>query len=351
MTQGRWFVVAAGALLTPGVFLLAACAPRTTGSIAPAPFDAAVAPPGPLAAAGALATALQVPVVIEERDDGLLLLSPSYAIHTTLHETRLRAILPGFQEAALKHYRSAIVPLPAPLGALTSFVYRTRPEWIAHAERDLGEDAAIYRRIGRGGYTRHGISVLYDIGYFDTLTIAAHEGWHQYAQSTFGSSLPPWLDEGMATYCEGCVGLRSGEPEFRPWRNMERYSALQDLVSANAVRPLEVVITGTPQGFLLEGRDALLDYYAHVWVLIHFLAEYDHGRYRPALERMLTDAAAGRVRDGGAGPRRLRDQFREVFGVDASSLDADFRRFVQAVTARGASGWIYRGESPYANQR
>ncbi len=303
------------------------------------------------AAAGAVALHPAIPFTVEESAGGLVYRTPSYIIHTTLPDTRLRALLPTFQELALEHYRTAIVGLPAPTGLMTSYVFGKRDEWVRHAEADLGEAAATFKRLGRGGYTRHGVSVLYDIGYFDTLTIAAHEGWHQYAQSTFGGTLPPWLDEGMATYCEGCVGIRGrGQPEFVPWRNLERFSALRDVVNSNAIRPLEAVIVGSPQGFLLEGRDALLDYYAQVWTLVHFLAEYDHGRFRPALQRMLLDAASGRLRPA-AGPHGLRRQFEEYFGTNPSQLDSAYRAFIGVITSPGASNAVYRGESPYTSTR
>ncbi len=338
------------ALLSSCVVL--ACASAPPKPLLPTPWNPSGHSAESPAAAGAVAARPSVPFTVEESPGGLIYRTPSYVIHSTLPDTRLRALLPPFQELALEHYRTAIVQLPSPTGLMTTYAFGKRDEWVRHAEADLGDDAATYRRLGRGGYTRRGVSVLYDIGYFDTLTIVAHEGWHQYAQTTFGASLPPWLDEGMATYCEGCVGIRGrGQPEFVPWRNLERFSALRDVVSSNAIRPLEAVVTGSPQGFLLEGRDALLDYYAHVWTLVHFLAEYDHGRYRPALERMLLDAASGQLRSSAAGPRGFRRQFEDYFGVRPSDLDPAYRAFIGVITSPGASNAVYRGESPYPNTR
>lgn len=344
-TRGR------GAVLSIALFMMmvtAACAPAPRGVLLPVPLGAGdgAARSSP-ASAGAVAAEPRVPVIIEETDSGFLLSTRAYRIHSTLPDTRLRTILPTFMEVALDHYRTMIVDLPEPRQPMESAVFRTREEWLAFADADLGESAGMYGRLGRGGYTREGRSVLYDIGYFDTLTIAAHEGWHQYAQSTFAATLPAWLDEGLATYGEGCIGLRGGgTPAFLPWRNIERYSALKEVVRADAIRPLEAVVCGSPQGFLLEGRDALLDYYAQVWALVHFLMEYDNGALRPGLERMVLDAANGTLRGTSGGPRALARQFEHYFKHSPASLDAPYRDFVRTITARGAGNAVYQGVSP-----
>ena len=53
----------------------------------------------------------------------------------------------------------------------------------------LPDKASSFEGLGRGGFTTNGIAVLYDIdGYgwhHDTLALGAHEGWHQYVQTTF----------------------------------------------------------------------------------------------------------------------------------------------------------------------
>lgn len=288
-----------------------------------------------------------VPVVIDENARGVTLRSEDYSIHTTLRDARLRTLLPYFMEQALLHYSTSIASLPLPSDPLEMWVYGTREEWITHINGHLGDEAAPYRKMGRGGYTSGGKSVLYDLGFLDTLTIAAHEGWHQYVQQTFRTPIPPWLDEGTATWMEGFSGTRDEQgPTFIPWRNMERYGALREVVRADALRPLDAIVSGTPQGFLLEGRDALLDYYAHVWALIHFLNEYEGSRYRAALGEMLERSASGRLQ-GAVGPRALARQFERQFGSSMAEMDRQFKLFVTDITRRGAGNLVYLGRSPY----
>jgi hypothetical protein len=140
--------------------------------------------------------------------------------------------------------------------------------------------------------------VLYYIDYRkvprDTFAIAAHEGWHQYTQSTFAHPLPIWLEEGIATYMEGirCV---NGSFVFEPRKNHERLGALRDAVRYDRLIPLDELLREPPQTFLKENKQRLLIYYAQVWALTQFLAHGEGGRFREPLERVLADAATGRL--------------------------------------------------------
>jgi hypothetical protein len=173
-----------------------------------------------------------------------------------------------FLPTALDHYRSAMVPLPAPDEPIEVFLFGSRTEWLGYTRERLPQEAAMYEKIGRGGYTVEGDAVLYDIGRWDTFTIASHEGWHAYTQRVFRHSLPVWLEEGIACYMEGVRGGVDGAPPtFIPWRNFERFGELRDVVARNRLIPLEELVQGTPQDALANGRTTLLGYYAQVWAL------------------------------------------------------------------------------------
>jgi len=140
---------------------------------------------------------------------GSIIRTANYRVHTTSESQEMLLRFPVFVETALQHYRTIIVDLPAPDRRLDSFVFADRPQWIAFTEQLMGDRAAQYEQIRRGGYSTGGRAVFWDIGLFDTMAIAAHEGWHQYTQRTFKDSLPVWMEEGLGTFMAGAAGCPS----------------------------------------------------------------------------------------------------------------------------------------------
>lgn len=298
---------------------------------------------------------------------GQEIVTENFEIRTTVRNGDLRRFLPEFTESALAHYTSALGVLPAPSAPLETYLFGTRDEWAAFTIDRLGSDADTYLGLGRGGYTSKAMAILYDIGPNDTLTILAHEGWHQYSQAVFRDELPVWLEEGISTYMEGYRVTMSGAPLFEPWRNFERFGQLRDSLRRGETIPLEQLLDGTPQKFLAESRERLLAYYAQVWVLTHFLAEGAEGRYRSGLERMLQDAASGSIgirlsaavttADDRRAVRRALDRggvrslpsaiiARAYFSAETTALAREYEAFMRAVCERGAGDRIWRGVSP-----
>jgi hypothetical protein len=284
-----------------------------------------------------------------------------WTIRSSLRSANFTGSLPAFYEAALRNYRTGLVPLPAPPKRLETCVFGTREEWARYTEHRLGSDAGPYLGMGRGGFTSGGEAVLYDIGPRDTLSIAAHEGWHQYSQTTFRNSLPVWLEEGIACYMEGFrQPLGSPEPAFLPWRNTERYAELRSSARKGRISELRAVLEGSPQSFLAVSRDAQLSYYAQVWAFVHFLRDGEGGRYRAGLERMLGDAVRGTIGESirscealDARAKRLAASAKSGTWLVTVYLDADFEAFERSYDRYvGAllenNGWdrILRGECP-----
>ena len=286
----------------------------------------------------------------------------THRVHSTLRDPVIRERMEIFLPTALDHYRKAIVPLPAPDGPIDVFLFGTRTDWLTYTRERLPQEAAMYEKIGRGGYTVDGDAVLYDIGRWDTFTIAAHEGWHAYTQRVFRHALPVWLEEGIACFMEGVRGGVDGAPPtFIPWRNFERFGELRDVVSRGRFIPLEELVQGTPQDSLETGRTTLLGYYAQVWALVHFLNEGEGGRYRAGLVRLLGDAVDGRIastiwESSKAGTRNERRMaigrqvgpavLREYFSADSTRLSSEYEAFVRAIVQRGNGERIWRGEAP-----
>ncbi len=231
---------------------------------------------------------------------GLAISTPHYRLFTTQTDPVMVGRIPAFIESALAHYRTVVTgpeaPLPAPAGApMATFLLRHRSEWERLTQQLLGEDAGPFLRISRGGYAWAGNAVVLDLGLHDTLTILAHEGWHQYTQRTFRQPLPAWLEEGIAALCEG----RRPGLDHDPRHNPERRNQLARLAAAGRLRTLErlALLPGVPGESPTAANVASdtgslppLDYYAQAWGAAMFLRD---GAHAESLRRCVADACAG----------------------------------------------------------
>lgn len=300
---------------------------------------------------------------------GVMLRTQHYRVFTTEREGVMIQRLPSFIEAALANYRVALTgpdrPLPEPELRMDTFIMSTRPDWEILAKQLLGDQAAPYLKIRRGGFAYSGRALLFDVGTRDTLSLISHEGWHQYTQRTFRQALPAWLEEGIATYMEGhrFGGPGGGELTFQPWSNVERFDQLRRAAALNRLMPLRELLSASPGALIGAGgtNDSGLVFYAQVWALTHFLAEGEGGKYRPRLEALLRDAAAGNITrsvqralgaNAGSGVSRGTvismgpPVFMAYFDQDLDAADKAFRAFQDRLVQPGSRGSIVAGLSP-----
>ncbi len=295
--------------------------------------------------------------------EGRVYTTANARIFSTLQPGSLDRALPSFVERAISHYRTALVELPEPKNPLETYIYATRSQWEQSTRDRLGSGAAPYLAMGKGGFTTEGDAILYDIGPLDTLTIIAHEGWHQYTQRTFKQPLPLWMEEGIACWMEAVRPGRgqSATSPFMPWRNHERFGELRNGARRGDLIPLEALLDSSPEQFLRQGKDRMLLYYAQVWALVHFLREGEGGRYADELRALLLDAAEGRVQS-----RMLNSQvfpnpkarslhlnsrvgkwvLLEYFNPRFAEFKEQYERFVKQVTQPSAAQRVWQGESP-----
>ena len=288
-----------------------------------------------------------------------------YIIYTTDRSAQISERLPGLMESALKHYASAITDLPLPTRPMETFVMSSRTQWLRLTFTRLGERARAVSSIARGGFAIGGSGYLFDIGPADTMSIASHEGWHQFTQSSFVESLPIWAEEGIATFFEGHRFTKEGVV-FSGWNNFERFDRLRAAADANQLLSLETLLTASPDQILAMGNEAGVTYYAQIWALVHFLREGEGGKYRAGFERMVKDAAAGglgnavvaKLRSSGALKaqdrqgmlllaRNLGPQiFRVYVDGDVARVGQEYRAFVKQAVAPGAKQRVSNGLSP-----
>ncbi len=290
--------------------------------------------------------------------------TPNAVIRTTSHDRKILERLPPFVELSILHYQSDLTRLPRPAQKIETYFFEQRSQWEALTTALMRDRAPIYLAIERGGYSAKQIGVFYDIGPRDSFVICAHEGWHQYAHSTFADPLPVWLDEGAACVMEG---FRWDEqfpdhPRFLPWANIERFDQLRQAYNHGTLMPVHALVTLRPQDLIERHGDtgsakpAALIYYAQVWALVQFLREGEGGRYQPALHGMLQDAAAGTLRDK-LSAADLRDFASRRTGAGAllvylpegttlGQIDREYQRFIAEIVGVGGRDRVVAGRSP-----
>lgn len=357
---------------------VAGCSPKSTSSVNnQQPIAGTVTTPRDLARPD-LRAAASAPAGGPESDGGVESIEPwsynnregrlvrttHYRIFTTQPDTVLNGRLPVFLEAALNEYRRALTgsesPLPAPLNKLDTYILATRPDWALITKQMTGDKAPMFLQIPRGGFAFDGRAILFDIGARDTLSIAAHEGWHQYTQRVFVQPLPIWLEEGLATFFEGYRFDGRGKPSLLPWANTERFDQLRRAHARGQILPLTQLVEQAPQNLFSSGNDNALTFYAQVWALALFLNEAEGGRHQPVLRNILQDAAAGRLAE-----RLLQHFLRPDAGraltlrrgsalliayspVSIDELDDGYARFVEQLVQPGSRQAIVAGQSPFA---
>ncbi len=295
-----------------------------------------------------------------EGTPGKVIRTSSYRLFTTETNSELVRTVPEFLEQTLKAYTSALGPLPRPTLKLDTYLMADREQWSVLTSEVMGDSAAPYLKIQRGGFSSGGRAILFTIGARDTLAIAAHEGWHQYTQRTFREELPVWLEEGIAVFMEGSVPdpVNPGVPAFAPWANAERYEQLVSAAQGWQLLSLERLLDTHPHTLLTGGTDSALMYYAQAWALVHFLNEGEGGKYRPGLSRVLADAAAGRLHSTIdkqlgqkassllAAERRGPQLFQAYFNADMTAAAREYDAFVTAIVRHGSKDRMMSGQSP-----
>lgn len=292
--------------------------------------------------------------------EGRVITTPNFRLYTTERDATLLDRSPAFLEIALDHYTRALGPLPRPSQRMDTFLLDTRAQWQRMTLQVLGGRGQGISRVARGGFAHGGKGVFFDIGVFDTLAIAAHEGWHQYTQSTFRERLPAWAEESIAVYMEG-HRWAGATPVFLPWANVERFDHLRRVHARGDLLPLRVMLGSTPEDLLTPVNDDLLTFYAQGWALIHFLNAYHGSEAREGLRAMLADAQRGRL--SGAVSARITDReflaravrdrslaseavFRAYFGDDLDAFERDFQAFVADLVRPSSRDRIVAGDPP-----
>ncbi len=229
-------------------------------------------------------------------DDGAgeVIYTEHYRIYSTIQEENLDQDLPGFMEAALEQCQ-LLTGLDAPETdeRLPMYVLGARSEWASLTEHRFGGNTQITSQLRRGGYTVGGVCALWDIGYTATLSVAAHEGMHQFLYYRTETRLPMWAEEGLCSVMEG-HDVYNRTVRFTPEENIHRYTDLRELILGSDWIPIEDLLPMTSRDAveLIEGA---VGYYGQLWSLVLYIRS--EPTYQAGFERMLAAAAEGTLHE------------------------------------------------------
>jgi len=296
-----YMIKAATALLIlTAVIFFNGCAVQTAGQIEPAAVEDA-----PAAGGGSewmIDYISKVPVVqsVSEWENpygtGLVIKTSRYDIYTTMSDALMLRQLPTFLECAGNEYLKSSGIKVTSDARYTVYIFETREQWEQFGKEFTGSLWPVYQKIDKGAYYIKGACVSYNIGRNDTLSILAHEGWHQFSHRHFKYRLPAWLDEGLAMQFEG-FQPHKGRYVFASSLNSLRLNGLKksfelgqptftDLLGVNPA----AVIDGDPKG----AEDRINSYYSRLYAFIRFLNEYAAGMYSGRFHKLILDGCEGK---------------------------------------------------------
>ncbi|MGD0541781.1 MAG: hypothetical protein ABSB33_09715 [Tepidisphaeraceae bacterium] len=263
-----------------------------------------------------------------------------YLIYSTIQDRPdLLSRMGQLMEGAYGVYRTLAPTAPPTTYPMQCYLFNTRLEWMDFTRRHTGRDASIYLQISRGGYTLHDWYVAYYIGEIGTYSVSAHEGWHQFVGRHFKGRLPPFLEEGMACMFEN-VQWDNDLPRFNLSLNPDRTQALRKAEDEGELFSLNDLIT-LHAGQVVGRSDVRIQaWYAQDWAFARFLREGEDGKYRPALQKLLADTAAGTVYDPtgslrlrylGWNPAGVKPLLEHYLGEDLSVTEQGYDQFMHKV--------------------
>jgi len=267
--------------------------------------------------------------------------SEHYVLLTTIDDPEVVDALGQVMEGAYSQYQH-IAPAPETASRpMECYLFQYRNEWASFTQRHTGADAPIYLQINRGGYTFGDKYVAFFIGDIQTYSVAAHEGWHQYVARHFKHRPPPFLEEGLACLFEQ-VKWDGNLPRWDLTSNSNRIRGLYNAQQSHTLIPLKKLISMHAGQIVDQSTFTVETFYAQNWAFARFMWDAEDGRYRPALQRLLADAAAGKLyRDGVArdpastdwDPSSAGPILERYMALPLPAIERAYRSYIARITA------------------
>jgi len=277
---------------------------------------------------------------------GVKITTSHYDLYSTVRNRTLLSTMPGFMEAAYRNYLRLLDLPDAPLERrMPIYLLATRSEWVALTRQIFGPHAKA-ENIEAGGYMYQGVGVFWNIGPLPTLSVASHEGLHQFLHYRLRDQLPMWLEEGLCVTAEGYL-LNNGTVTFTPGRNLARFNDLRSAMVNSHWIPLGRLLSMDAGDAVGNATERAVGYYGQLWALAGFIRSRD--AYCTGLQRLLRDAEAGRLSRAMGIDRaqfaRLRNTpraynrelsepiFRHYIASDLEAFERQYRAYAEKVTS------------------
>jgi hypothetical protein len=264
------------------------------------------------------------------------LITPHYFLYTTIENDEIVQKLGELMEGSFERYQQVVPGLTLTDQPLECYLFENRPQWAKFTQARAGDDAKIYLRINRGGYTAGDVYVAYFIGDLGTYSVAAHEGWHQFLARHFRTRPPPFLEEGLACLFED-VRWDGDVPGWDLSSNPTRLASLRRSAASGAMIPLSD-LCGMHAGQIVDKSSAHIEaFYAQSWAFARFCRDSQGGKYRSNLEKLLYDCAAGSAYGPTTGPidriwhwerSSAKPLIERYLGEDFGAIDHEYQAFV-----------------------
>jgi hypothetical protein len=273
-------------------------------------------------------------------DPGVVIHTAHYNLYTTIADPDIRHRLPDVMEGALGEYERIAPGVPVSSKPMDCYLFKDRAEWEYYTRQHTGVQAYTYLRISRGGYTLGDWYATYNLGSVGaTMSVAAHEGWHQFAARNFKGRLPPFLEEGIATMFED-ISWEDDLPRWNLTQNRSRLQALHDAVLGNYLYPLDELVQ-KHAGDVVAGTDnRVAAFYGENWAFAAFLWSAEDNKYRPALRRIMSDVADGSVYDptgvmrsslSSWNPAGVQPMLEHYLGMSMAQMNVEYQKFIRKI--------------------
>jgi hypothetical protein len=283
-----------------------------------------------------------------------LLRTAHYEIHTTIPDDDVVMNVAQLMEGAHEQYRLLAPDVPLSDEPMQCYLFKDRPEWAVFTKSRTGADANIYLQIGRGGYTVGDWYVAYFVGDVGTYSVAAHEGFHQFIARHFKTRPPPFLEEGLACLFEEVKWKGKRLPAWDLSQNNGRRNGIRDALANRTMIPLERLVEMHAGMVVDRPHEEVEGFYAQNWAFARFLWDAEDGRYRPALQKLLADAAAGElVADAGLQtgttsvtwqPKSVKPMLEHYLGMPLADVEAAYLKYARKIAGSAVVTSSY-GES------
>ncbi|MFT7617331.1 MAG: hypothetical protein ACI97A_000967 [Planctomycetota bacterium] len=174
------------------------------------------------------------------------------------------------------------------------------------------------------------LTVYYDVRDPDVFfSTVMHEGAHQFISAIFsGASFPKWLNEGLATYFEGCSYSRADKKFEIGNLPMPRLATARRVLEERPNDSIDDLFLSVPD--LKFGAQE----YSLAWSFLHYLMHGENGKYKKTFIKFLKEM-------NGAGVKRTASQiFAKIAKVEFRELESGWKKFVLGLQTRDVPYWV-----------